>query len=90
MQQEACTHAGVSRRGFQNLTCGCALAVASFGEAFANTDPVRVAQASGGATGGRARATYLGHSVFRIDTPGGKTIYIDPWLGNPKAPANAK
>jgi L-ascorbate metabolism protein UlaG (beta-lactamase superfamily) len=72
------------------LTCGCALAVASFGKAFANTDPIQVAQASGGATGGRARATFLGHSVFRIDTPGGKTIYIDPWLGNPKAPANAK
>ena len=90
MQQGECTHASVTRRGFLNLTCGCALAVASFGEAFANTDPVRVAQASGGASGGRARATYLGHSVFRIDTPGGKTIYIDPWLGNPKAPANAK
>jgi L-ascorbate metabolism protein UlaG (beta-lactamase superfamily) len=90
MRQDACSHGGVSRRGFLNLTCGCALAVASFGEAFANTDPIRVAQASGGVTGGRARATYLGHSVFRIDTPGGKTIYIDPWLGNPKAPANAK
>ena len=90
MQQGECTHASVTRRGFLNLTCGCALAVASFGEAFANTDPVRVAQASGGASGGGARATYLGHSVFRIDTPGGKTIYIDPWLGNPKAPANAK
>jgi L-ascorbate metabolism protein UlaG (beta-lactamase superfamily) len=90
MQQEACSHGGVTRRGFLNLTCGCALAVASFGEAFANTDPVRVAQATGGGAGGRGRATYLGHSVFRIDTPGGKTIYIDPWLGNPKAPANAK
>ena len=90
MQPEACTHGGVSRRGFLNLTCGCALAVASFGKAYANTDPIRVAQASGSAPGGRARATYLGHSVFRIDTPGGKTIYIDPWLGNPKAPANAK
>jgi L-ascorbate metabolism protein UlaG (beta-lactamase superfamily) len=79
----------VTRRDFLHLTCGCALAVAAFGEAFANSDPIRVAQASG-APGGRARATFLGHSVFRIDTPGGKTIYIDPWLGNPKAPANAK
>jgi L-ascorbate metabolism protein UlaG (beta-lactamase superfamily) len=90
MQKEACNHGGVSRRGFLNVTCGCALAVASFGKAFANTDPVRVAQASGSASGGKGRATYLGHSVFRIDTPGGKTIYIDPWLGNPKAPASAK
>lgn len=62
----------------------------TFGEAFANTDPIRVAQVSGGAAGGRARATFLGHSVFRIETPGGKTIYIDPWLTNPKAPAGAK
>ncbi len=90
MPHPSCTHEGVSRRGFLHLTCGCALAVATFGEAFANSDPVRVAQASGSAAGGRPRATFLGHSVFRIDTPGGKTIYIDPWLGNPKAPAGAK
>jgi L-ascorbate metabolism protein UlaG (beta-lactamase superfamily) len=64
--------------------------MATFGEAFANSDPIRVAQATGSAPGGKARATFLGHSVFRIDTPGGKTIYIDPWLGNPKAPASAK
>ncbi len=89
MRHDACPHGGVSRRDFLHLTCGCALAVATFGEAFANSHPIRVAQASG-AAGGRARATFLGHSVFRIDTPGGKTIYIDPWLGNPKAPANAK
>ena len=30
--------------------------------------------------------TWLGHASFRIDTPGGKRIYIDPWLGNPKCP----
>lgn len=90
MPHRSCTHEGVSRRGFLHLTCGCALAVATFGEAFANSDPVRIAQATGSATGGRARATFLGHSTFRIETPGGKTIYIDPWLGNPKAPANAK
>jgi L-ascorbate metabolism protein UlaG (beta-lactamase superfamily) len=30
--------------------------------------------------------TWLGHATFRIDTPGGKRIYIDPWLGNPKCP----
>ena len=90
MAHNACTHGGVSRRDFFHLTCGCALAVATFGEAFANSDPIRVAQAGGSAMGGRGRATYLGHSAFRIDTPGGKTIFIDPWLGNPKAPANAK
>jgi L-ascorbate metabolism protein UlaG (beta-lactamase superfamily) len=31
--------------------------------------------------------TWLGHSAFRIDTPGGKRIYLDPFLhGNPKCP----
>ena len=31
--------------------------------------------------------TFLGHASFRLDSPGGKRIYIDPWLtGNPKCP----
>jgi L-ascorbate metabolism protein UlaG (beta-lactamase superfamily) len=31
--------------------------------------------------------TWLGHASFRIDTPGGKRVYIDPFLnGNPKCP----
>ena len=31
--------------------------------------------------------TWLGHSSFRFDTPGGKRVYIDPFLhGNPKCP----
>jgi L-ascorbate metabolism protein UlaG (beta-lactamase superfamily) len=32
--------------------------------------------------------TWLGHATFRIETPEGKTIYIDPWImGNPMCPA---
>ena len=35
--------------------------------------------------------TWLGHSAFRVDTPGGKRIYVDPFLnGNPKCPENEK
>ena len=31
--------------------------------------------------------TWLGHSAFRVDTPGGTRIYLDPWLtGNPSCP----
>jgi L-ascorbate metabolism protein UlaG (beta-lactamase superfamily) len=30
--------------------------------------------------------TWLGHASFRIDSPRGKRIYIDPWLSNPKCP----
>lgn len=31
--------------------------------------------------------TWLGHAAFRIDTAGGKRVYVDPFLsGNPKCP----
>ena len=31
--------------------------------------------------------TWLGHAAFRIDSPGGKRMYVDPFLnGNPKCP----
>jgi L-ascorbate metabolism protein UlaG (beta-lactamase superfamily) len=34
-----------------------------------------------------ASLTWLGHASFRIDTPGGKRLYVDPFLhGNPKCP----
>jgi L-ascorbate metabolism protein UlaG (beta-lactamase superfamily) len=35
--------------------------------------------------------TWLGHGSFRVDSPGGKRIYIDPFLsGNPKCPDSEK
>jgi L-ascorbate metabolism protein UlaG (beta-lactamase superfamily) len=34
--------------------------------------------------------TWLGHASFRVDSPGGKRIYIDPWLSNPKCPEGEK
>ncbi|MBA2360750.1 MAG: metal-dependent hydrolase [Actinobacteria bacterium] len=30
--------------------------------------------------------TWLGHASLRIDTPGGKRVYVDPYLENPKCP----
>ena len=31
--------------------------------------------------------TWLGHASFRLDSPGGKRIYVDPFLsGNPRTP----
>ena len=31
--------------------------------------------------------TWLGHAAFRVDTPGGKRVYVDPFLtGNPRCP----
>src|SRR4249920_1149690 len=34
--------------------------------------------------------TWLGHGTFRFDSPGGKRVYIDPWITNPKCPDNEK
>jgi L-ascorbate metabolism protein UlaG (beta-lactamase superfamily) len=34
--------------------------------------------------------TWLGHNAFRFDTPGGKRVYIDPFLDNPKCPDSEK
>ena len=37
------------------------------------------------------KLTWLGHATFRIETPGGKTIIVDPWvMGNPMCPAAEK
>jgi L-ascorbate metabolism protein UlaG (beta-lactamase superfamily) len=37
------------------------------------------------------KITWLGHAAFRIETPGGKTILIDPWvMGNPMCPDDQK
>jgi L-ascorbate metabolism protein UlaG (beta-lactamase superfamily) len=34
--------------------------------------------------------TWIGHSAFRFDTPGGKRVYVDPWLGGPTVPDSEK
>jgi L-ascorbate metabolism protein UlaG (beta-lactamase superfamily) len=34
--------------------------------------------------------TWLGHAAFRVDSPGGKRIYIDPWLTNPLCPESER
>lgn len=37
------------------------------------------------------KITWLGHATFRIQTPKGKIIIIDPWvMGNPACPAKEK
>lgn len=38
----------------------------------------------------RATLTWFGHSAFRIVTPAGGVILVDPWLDNPKAPEGSK
>ena len=37
------------------------------------------------------KLTWLGHATFRIETPSGQTIIVDPWvMGNPMCPAKEK
>ena len=33
-----------------------------------------------------ATFTWYGHSCWEVTTPGGKTILLDPWFGNPRSP----
>jgi L-ascorbate metabolism protein UlaG (beta-lactamase superfamily) len=45
-------------------------------------------QAKPAAANGKTELLWLGQAGFRIQSPGGKTIVIDPWItGGPKAPA---
>lgn len=39
---------------------------------------------------GVTQLTWFGHAAFRIVTPKGKVLYIDPWLNNPMNPAAGK
>jgi L-ascorbate metabolism protein UlaG (beta-lactamase superfamily) len=37
------------------------------------------------------KLTWLGHATFRVETPGGKTVLIDPWvMGNPSCPPSER
>ena len=37
------------------------------------------------------KITWLGHATFHIETPGGKSILIDPWvMNNPMCPDDSK
>jgi L-ascorbate metabolism protein UlaG (beta-lactamase superfamily) len=38
----------------------------------------------------KVKVTWFGHSAFLLQSPGGKSVLIDPWLENPKAPPAAK
>jgi L-ascorbate metabolism protein UlaG (beta-lactamase superfamily) len=34
--------------------------------------------------------TWFGHSAFKLESPAGRVVLVDPWLDNPKAPPGAK
>jgi L-ascorbate metabolism protein UlaG (beta-lactamase superfamily) len=45
---------------------------------------------SAGSKKEKVNVTWYGHSAFLLQSPGGKSVLIDPWLENPKAPPAAK
>jgi L-ascorbate metabolism protein UlaG (beta-lactamase superfamily) len=50
-----------------------------------------LAQTSASSGGDKTELLWFGQAGFRIKTPGGKTVVIDPWLtGGPKTPAPFK
>lgn len=51
--------------------------------------PTQAAEKPGKAAAAKTEATWWGHAAWVVKTPGGAVIAIDPWLTNPKAPANA-
>jgi L-ascorbate metabolism protein UlaG (beta-lactamase superfamily) len=34
----------------------------------------------------KTKVTWFGHAAFRIETPKGKTLLVDPWISNPSNP----
>ena len=38
---------------------------------------------------GQTSLTWYGHACVEIRTPGGRTVLLDPWFGNPKSPMAA-
>jgi L-ascorbate metabolism protein UlaG (beta-lactamase superfamily) len=71
------------------------LATAALGFALAGcaqvAPPAPMASASTTPTAGKVSVLWLGQSAFKITTPTGKVIVIDPWLtANPKTPAEYK
>lgn len=57
------------------------LAIIAFGAAAASAQPKPAAKPLA-----PAKVTWLGHAAFKIETPNGKTLLVDPWLQNPANP----
>ena len=55
---------------------GVALIMAAFSLTLTNPAPAA----------DQTRVTWLGHAAFKIETPAGGVLMIDPWLTNPKNP----
>jgi len=77
-------------KSFQHTLCqalvASALTLVGAVTTTAQAQPDKAATATG-----KTELLWLGQAGFRIQSPGGKTIVIDPWItGGPKAPAQFK
>ena len=80
----------MNTRPLLKLTCTLALAgLTALGFTGCAVQPP--AATSAPAVAGKTELLWLGQAAFRIKTPGGKTIVIDPWItAGPKVPAEFK
>jgi L-ascorbate metabolism protein UlaG (beta-lactamase superfamily) len=58
----------------------------SFAKAFALLVSVPLLLPAAALAANGTTLTWYGQSAFRIDTPGGKVLYLDPWIDNPANP----
>jgi L-ascorbate metabolism protein UlaG (beta-lactamase superfamily) len=73
------------------LKLNCAVALTAVALCGAHIHAQAQTAAAAPAANGKTEMLWLGQAGYRIKTPGGKTIVIDPWLtGGPKAPAPYK
>jgi L-ascorbate metabolism protein UlaG (beta-lactamase superfamily) len=42
------------------------------------------------ADAGKTQLTWYGHAAFKLVTPSGKILFVDPWISNPSNPDGAK
>lgn len=64
------------------------VAVLSFAPAAAPAQTAATDAAStASSSAGKTEITWYGHAAFRVQTPTGKILYLDPWLTNPKNPS---
>ncbi|HVK83057.1 MAG TPA: metal-dependent hydrolase [Kofleriaceae bacterium] len=60
--------------------------LAAVGTATAQPAPAPARKAGPRKAAAATQVTWLGHAAFRIVTPSGKTLLVDPWLSNPSNP----
>jgi L-ascorbate metabolism protein UlaG (beta-lactamase superfamily) len=81
-----CAHDATPKAGQPTITAGGLPAITA-----AAASTTVAGGAASGAPAGQVHVQWLGQAAFRIVSPGGKVIVIDPWLAtNPRTPPELK